>query len=519
MARAIDEHPSLRLNVNVVPSLLLQIEEIGERGHTDLVLEISRRDPATLSEQEKRFILHTHFLCQVDLMIAPYPRYAELYQRYREWTGSGSDTIDGWSDHDFRDLQVWYLLAWIGAYEAENEPFASAIAKGSGFDENEKRSIIDASIELVRNVIPLFRALGESGRVELSTTPFYHPIMPLLLDFHEAVNAAPGTPLPAATSGWKEDVALQLDGARRYHEKLFGTAPLGCWPSEGSLSTKTLQMLNAAGFEWTASDQELLRRTLGRRATETSHYYPWHFTERKRSLGLLFRDHEISDLIGFVYATWDPIDAARDLVRRMLDVRETIRTRDGEEALEKAVLPIILDGENCWEYYQENGRPFLRELYRLLTSTPELSTVCVSDLFAAGTVDPHRSLSRLSPGSWIDGNFRIWIGGQEENRAWELVAAARSALMSRKGVVDLTSFHTAYEDLMIAEGSDWFWWFGEDNNSANDLEFDRLFRERLRKIYRGVGLEPPAELDLPICSADAAHINKHGTGAMHRWTT
>jgi len=205
---------------------------------------------------------------------------------------------------------------------------------------------------------------------------------------------------------------------------------------------------------------------------------------------VIFRDHFLSDLIGFVYSRMEAREAAQDFLAR---IRENCRSilSSGRDAL----VPIILDGENAWEYYDHNGRPFLRELYQRISDASDMSALTVSEALGRIDADP---LDHIFPGSWINANFDIWIGAGEDNQAWESLLAAREAFDAAKGVAE-EKRSLAFEELLIAEGSDWFWWYGPDFTIDTDFLFDELFRLHLQNVYRILGVEPPAHLEVPIC--------------------
>lgn len=500
MARTIEEFTDMRATINVVPSLLLQLRDYSENNALDSVLRISRMPAHSLGDAEKQFMLEQFFLCNVERMVLPWPRYAELYHRSVEF--SPEECVRGFSDQDWLDLQTWYALTWIGEHAREEEPFQSLLQKGQNFTEEEKQALLDHSIRILGDVIPAYRRLADSGQIELSVTPFYHPILPVLCDSFSALEAMPNATLPEQRIAWPEDAAFQIKRATTFFRETFGREPLGMWPSEGSVSTTVLELIRSNGLGWAASDEEILRRTLGNSGQQLAHCFPWRVQTPAGPLRMLFRDREISDAIGFVYASMDHKEAAQDFVAKVLDRRERIIAEYGEQGLNDAILPVILDGENCWEYYSENGRPFLRELYRLLTEHELIRPVTMSEGLTEIPDRTSRTLGRIAAGSWIGGNFRIWIGHEEDNLAWDLLAAARDLLFSARGNITEEQFHQAYEEILMAEGSDWFWWYGDENTAANEDDFDRLFREHIRNVYHILGLPAPERLNEPIHQAD-----------------
>lgn len=507
MAAALERFPALRQTINVAPSLLVQLADYAHGGGTDRVLELSARPAHELDSDEKVAILRSFFLCNVERMINPYPRYAELYRM----GGRNRDDIDGlraaaeaFSANDWLDLQVWYNLTWIGEYSRGDEPFASLLARGRDFSEQDKHALLEAGRRIIASVVPTYRRLLESGQAELSVTPFYHPILPLLCDSFSALEAMPNAELPENHIAWPEDARVHVTRAVDLFAEYFGAGPKGMWPSEGGVSDAAMALAADAGFLWAATDEGILRRTLGEAWHPLAKYFPYRLKTRNGPLWMLFRDHELSDAIGFVYSSWKPEAAALDFYNRLVEIRARIVQTLGAAALADAIVPVILDGENCWEFYQANGRPFLEALYSLLAGSQEIVTTTFSGALAAATPDPARTLGRIYAGSWVGSNFRIWIGHEEDNNAWDALAAARAALLAARERLDDATFATAMEEIYIAEGSDWFWWYGDENTAADQDEFDSLFRAHLREVYRLIGAEAPPDLDRPIRRAARA---------------
>ncbi len=361
-------------------------------------------------------------------------------------------------------------------------------------------------MELLRLVIPEYKKLALSGQIEISTTPFYHPILPLLCDSNIAAVSHPHVPLPP-TFQYPEDARKQLEMAREYIGRVFGVAPVGLWPSEGSVSDQAFQIAAGAGFEWAATDNGVLDRTLGRGAGVEAIYRPYRWQQGNRKLDVIFRDHLLSDLIGFVYSGMEARAAAADFLGKIRDNCRRI-LQNGRDAL----VPIILDGENAWEYYDRNGREFFRYLYESISEDPGMEAVTVREAFSRIPPEP---LTHIFPGSWINANFDIWIGAQEDNKAWEFLLRARQAYDEVNHAM-VESRALAYEELLIAEGSDWCWWYGPEHDSGNRIEFDQLFRDHLANVYVALGLTPPEELSRPILNTGAvrdSHVEP--TGPVH----
>ena len=344
----------------------------------------------------------------------------------------------------------------------------------------------DVELELLRRVIPEYAAAAARGQVELSTSPFYHPILPLLCDTDVHLRTHPEARVPRQPFRYPEDAAEQLARAVALHERCFGARPEGLWPPEGSVSDAIVPLVAEAGFRWMATDEEILARTLGVTFARggDGHVSAPERLYRPYAVGPVacgFRDHALSDLIGFTYATWPAAQAAEDFLGRLRGIGH--RAPGG-------VVSIILDGENAWEHYDGQGRPFLRALYGRLASHPEILTVTMREACAA----PRASVNAIAPGSWINGDFYIWIGHPDDHRAWGQLAEARQTLEAARAAAAPEAVARAREELLIAEGSDWFWWYGDDHSSEHDLVFDELFRRHLRNAYRA--LEKPVPEDL-----------------------
>lgn len=501
---ALEAFPTIRQTINVVPSLLLQLVDYAERGASDHVLDLSRRPASELTLDEKVGILRTHYLCNVERMILPYPRYAELYARGnvpRNDIDRARAVAETFAERDWLDLQVWYNLTWIGDYSRAEEPFATLLARARDFSEADKEELLEASLRIIAKAIPTYRRLMESGQAEISVTPFYHPILPVVCDSFSALEATPNASLPEHHIAYPEDATRQVERAIELYEHHFGRKPNGLWPSEGSVSDQALALVRGAGINWVATDEGILRKTLGEDWRPLSKYYPYRLKTKNGPIWTIFRDHELSDAIGFVYSSWDPAAAALDFYNRLIEIRTRLIQEHGPASLRDAVVPVILDGENCWEFYKENGRPFLEALYGLLSESQEIVTTTMSEALADAIPTPERTRGRIYAGSWIGSNFKIWIGHEEDNRAWDALAEAREHLMGARDRLSDETFAEAMEEIYIAEGSDWFWWYGDENTTANQEEFDALYRMHLRNVYVVTGSPAPEYLNEPFRTA------------------
>ncbi|MBS1560373.1 MAG: glycoside hydrolase [Bacteroidetes bacterium] len=491
-----EEFPQVKHTVNVVPSLLMQLSEYAH-GVQDGVQELTMLPAATLSDEEKRSIARLFVLCNHEHMIAPYPRYAALADaiRTRRW--------HAFSTQDWLDLQVWYLLTWIGPVSRRIEEVARLFRKAAGFTEADKQALLAEHRRLMDAMVPTMRRLHDAGQIEMSVTPYMHPILPLLCNTDVAHEARPTMSLPSTPFRASSDAHEHVRRAIDMFHSTFEHSPQGMWPAEGSVSTEAIGIMSAHGIQWAATDEAVLRHTLGDMYHPTSTYFPWTVRTPHGDVGMLFRDHTLSDAIGFEYQRWDAAAAARDLLARLEERKRDIVQQHGEESLDHAVVPIILDGENCWEFYVDNGAPFVRALLQALSTDDRFVTVTCAEATAA----PHRTFmsprTSIVAGSWIDGNFDIWIGSPEKNLAWELLAQARAMVSPTD-----PAHAAAREALLIAEGSDWFWWYEPRHQAPNKYDFDVLFRYHLRTIYSTVGLQPPVDLDRTLY--ELAHTSDHG---------
>jgi alpha-amylase/alpha-mannosidase (GH57 family) len=521
MAMLLREAAELHATINLVPSLLKQLLAYTESGHVDRHLRVSRLPPDGLSEEDSNYLLDNFFMVHPDQMIRPYKRYRELHQK----RGFGIDPPERarkrFTKRDIIDLQAWSNLVWIHpvAFERDKE-LAEFRAKGRNWTEGEKEWLLDKQMELLRQVIPVHRELQERGQVELTTTPFYHPILPLLWDKRQARRAMPGVMLPNYLDGFHEDAPEHVRRAVAFHEKLFGQKPRGMWPSEGSVCQGIIPCIADAGIHWIATDEEILacstngwvsREGNGYLRNPEMLYRPWKVEEHGRQLQIVFRDHAMSDQIGFHYQRYSTEHAVNDFCGKV----EAIGGATGGNAGHRPTLvTIVLDGENCWEYYPNGGVDFLRAVYRRIIQHPKITPVRIGDYLEQHPATD--KLSHLFPGSWIQHNFGIWIGHPECNRAWDLLHHTRQYLVEQgsQNQKSAEQLARAWEELYIAEGSDWFWWFGDSHTSAQDALFDRLFRKHLQNVYQVLGEQPPSELARPISQGRRDQLHTQPTGLL-----
>jgi alpha-amylase/alpha-mannosidase (GH57 family) len=500
MAWMLARHPRIRCTVNLTPVLLEQIEDYAAGRARDRFLDLTARPAADLGPDERQSILRSFFMVDWEANVRPLSRYWELLHK----RGRDLRSVDlpraaaSFSVQDLTDLQVLFNLAWVGfGGLADDEALRALREKGRDYSQEDVEALLAAQRRLLQAIVPRWRALAEGGAVELSTTPYHHPILPLVCDTDTARRALPAVTLPPRFAR-PDDARWHVREALDSHARRFGAAPAGMWPAEGSVSPEALEILASEGVGWTASDEGVLLRSLPPDATRArSLYRPWRVAAGEgREIRMLFRDRPLSDLIGFTYAKAAPREAARDFLGR------PAAPAGGRGAPGPATVGVFLDGENPWEHYTASGKEFLDALYGALESAPAVETVTLSE--AVSTADGP-GIPRIHTGSWIEASFRIWIGHSEDRRAWTALGRARAALdaAAREGAAP-EDLERARSHLLAAEGSDWYWWYGEDFTTELAAEFDALFRGHVVKAALLLGVPPPAEALEPIKRAGPA---------------
>lgn len=501
MVKLLDEFPLVHQNFNLVPSLLVQLGDYSTGIAKDAWLNVVSKPANDLPPEEKTFALTYLFQANHTHQIARYPRYLELWQK-KAAHRTAAAAAAAFDVHDFTDLQVLSQIAWYDEFFLDEPDVASMIAKERGFTRADQEALRGIEKRILSAVIPAYAAAQDRGGVELSTTPFYHPILPLLCDTNNGRISSPGLPLPRRRFLQTNDAREQTRRAVEYHERTFGRKPAGMWPSEGSVSNEVLSLARQMGLKWIASDEAVLGRSTqsffernhaGHLAPDSAQrlYRLFRHGEGDDSVSIVFRDHNLSDLIGFVYSGMPAKDAATHFVKSVKASAQPVLATGRD-----AVVPVILDGENAWEHFPKSGREFLRRLHHAIDSDPQIEPLTISEVIerTAQSVP----LASLVPGSWINANFNVWIGAPEDNLAWDYLAEARDFYARHSGSASPENQWLAYEELLIAEGSDWNWWYGPEHHSANDGDFDELYRNHLANVYRLLGANPPDSLRQPI---------------------
>ena len=510
MAAHLEAVPDACAVVNFSPHLLVQIDDYSRlirrlldsgEPSSDLILDaLGGLLPQGMAHKEAlvRSCLRAHEV-NVRQRFAPYNHLCHLAEQALE-AGRLPE------QDDMTDLLVWYCLAWMGEFMRSESPLAGRMMEQAvGFSVQDRLDLLALIGTAIADILPRYRRLAESGQIELSITPWSHPILPLLMDFSSAREAMPELELPAGSyPGGEARCNWQLRQAIACFEQHFGFRPAGCWPSEGALSERTLKLLHKHGFKWTASGTKVLQNSLGAESGQhegnnhpaSPQHQLWTAPTQNGNgnhLVCIFRDDELADLIGFSYSQWQAEDAVMDFVYRLEQALERATTQGNNNA----TVSIIMDGENAWEYYAENGREFLSMLYQRLSSHPRFRLTTFSDVLQRV---PLQHLPRLTAGSWVHGNFSVWIGHPAKNRAWKRLIDARLAVDEAIAGdhAGRLPVEQVMEQLSVCESSDWFWWLGEAGRAQDGPAFDELFRLQLKALYHLIGVQSPTVLDRPI---------------------
>ena len=492
MAALLADYPDVHATFNLTPVLMRQLEELTQ-GAKDIYWAMTEIPADQLQEEERTFVIERFFDTNAKI-VARFPRYQELIEK--------RDQPDSFTVDELRDLQVLFNLAWTDPSFLAEEPLAALVGKGRDFSEDDKATVLAEHSRIIAEVLPLHRRLWDSGQIEVTTTPFAHPILPLLTDTDLALVGDPTGLRPVNRYRQPADAVDQVRRGLNEAERQLGRRPVGMWPGEGSVAQDVMGMFASNGVDWVATGEDVLAQTLGIGSFErgandlvaqSDVLYQMHQAQvgTEGGLPMFFRDDVLSDLIGFEYC-----GTPADFMSRLADINEAL---EGMDIAGPKVVSVILDGENAWEHYDNDGIDFLNALYRRLSESDFVRTVTPSELLELYPSAP-QPLPDIFPGAWFQPNFATWIGEPEEAQAWDYLFQARSDLgtAQRRGDATDTAIADAYETMLFAEGSDWFWWYGADQDSGNDGYFDRAFRELLGQVYDALGLERPDYVQIPI---------------------
>lgn len=502
MVTLLEEFPKIKQTFNMVPSLMAQVEDYSRPGLWDRHQELTVQ-AVPYSDADRRFILERFFDAHPQQMIGRFPTYYELYQRRKQLSGA-KEGASLFSNQEFADITALFHLCWFDPLWIEKNPELRAlIAKGRNYSLADRQRILEMQRELVAQIIPTYKRLQDAGQIEITTTPYYHPILPLLIDSDTARIGRPSAHLPRDRFQCPEDARAHVEKAIESYTRMFGRKPVGIWPAEQSVSPEAMRLFKEFGFQWAVTSEGILSRSLDIHwdKDEYGHYRNIQELAAPYShagVNMLFRNLTLSDLIGFTYAGFDPELAATDCYQRIKKIQFQMAQHP---EVARPVVTIALDGENCWESYAQDGLPFLRALYSQLSSDKTLNVSRVQDYFAACPDHAVRKLPYLHTGSWIESDFHIWIGDPIKNSAWDLLSQTRRDLVAWEAAqsnLDPAARAQVWEELYIAEGSDWFWWFGEPHNSGQDDLFDFQFRLHLKNVYQLMGQTPPEVLNVAL---------------------
>jgi len=503
MAAILEQYPEIRQTFNLTPSLLAQLQDYTGAGVEDYYLAVMK-PPVELTVPERLFLLQHYFDIHWERVIARFPRYRELLEKqgYHREPGLNEDVLDLFAERDYRDLQVWFNLAWFDPEIRDGDPFLNRLVSGGrDFSEEEKEQLLEKQMEILSRTIPIHRSMKDRGHIELMTTPFYHPIMPLIIDSSSVCRNNPGINVPGRYC-YPEDIRAQMQESLKQYRVLFGGRPAGLWPSEQAVSPEIIPLCSELGFSWAISDEQILARSLGVDIQRDHYghvlnpeilYQPYLIGSGEEKMIMIFRDHNLSDRIGFEYQHFSGEDAAADLVHRLHCIRNSlVNTR------EHYLVTISLDGENAWEWYADDKREFLHALYRRLSSERFLRCVTVSEYISRNP--PRAAIGNLYTGSWVDHGLTRWIGSDNKNAMWDLLLAARKAVddcRERFTGDDRKKIGEALHWIYIAEGSDYYWWV-DSMPYYLAAPFEALFRKHLANVYHALGLRPPAALSVSV---------------------
>ena len=528
MVMHLEAHPKMQVVVNFAPVLLEQLDDYaiqlknwldsGQKMKDPMLNLLSGATPIPEAPQKRYQLLCDCQRANAEKMIDPYPAFKNLLQPFTFMFPDGAcgehDTVclQYLTPQYFIDVLVWYHLVWLGHALKQTQTSSELIHKAKLFDETDRRALLQLIYDCVSGLIPRYRKLAESGQIELSMTPYGHPIIPLLNDLDNMACAQPDAPRPdsKAYPGGVERSHWHIQQGINCFEQHFGMRPKGIWLSEGAISEDAVALVEEFDFTWTASGEGVWGNSihLGKQDSEKVHskralFHPYELNGYKPRL--FFRDDGLSDLVGFEYSKMNSVDAAHDLVNHLENIADFL-----DDSAHNHVVSIILDGENAWEYYPHNGYYFLNQLYETLSNHKFVHATTFSEAAKKSTTS---QLEKLCAGSWVYGSFSTWIGETDKNQAWDRLVEAKRAYdrVLKKGKLSVEEIEQATRQLAICEGSDWFWWFGEANASNSVSAFDQLFREQLKNLYKLLKLKVPGNLDEPLSLGGGSSAENAGT--------
>lgn len=491
----------LKLNFNMVPVLLDALIDYGEKDYHDIHSRLSVKEISDLTDDDKEFILHNFFDANYTSMIMVHENYNNLYQkRFIE----EKENIEDFSPQEYSDIMAWFNLAWIDPVYKEIFPeLKKLLNKGKDYTLQDRLEIIKLHRKIIKQIIPTYKEFWEKGRIEISTSPYFHPILPILMDYKGTQKDFHSEDSSFSSFNMADDAKFQIESALDRVEEIFGKRPKGVWPSEHCIAPCVLELLKELGVEWTISDEGVLTSSINfefvrdfKGYLEDPYYLmkSYEYKTKNNYINVIFRDSVIPNLISFEYPNHDPKAAAMDLYDRI----KVIQNKISKSPDVHHILTIAMDGENSWENYSDDGAVFLNTIYSLIEKDESLETVLVSEYLKS--VKHHKPLKKVQAGSWINRSFQLWIGDPVKNLAWSYLKQVKDDFNNLRKTHGDKNIEQAYKEILVAQGSDWFWWYGEPNDSGQDHVFDYLFREHLKNVYRHLDIEPPDFLNLPLIS-------------------
>lgn len=502
MLLILKEFKNTKLNFNLTPVLLDALVDYSEKDYHDIHSRLTITNISEFTNDDKEFILNNFFDANYSSMIFPHEYYNELYQKR---FANEKANVNDFSEQEYADIMVWFNLVWIDSSYKDMFPELKALLKkGRDFSLKDRIDIIELHRKIIKMIIPSYKEFMEKGQIEITTSPYYHPILPILIDMKASQKNLSAVDSSLFDLKMEKDAKLQMELALNRIEELFGKRPVGVWPSEHSVGPKTLELFKELGLEWAISDEGVLASSINvdfvrdfKGHLEDPYFLTksYKYKTKSSNLQMIFRDSVLPNLISFEYANHDTQIAAEDLYDRIKVIQNKLQKSPDDNH----ILTIALDGENCWENYAQDGVDFLKKIYSMIEEDETLETVLISDYLAKEK--HHKELKKIHSGSWINRNFQLWVGEPVKNSAWAYLKQVKEDF---DNFIELNptnkNIKFAHNELMIAQGSDWFWWYGEPNDSGQDHIFDYLFREHLKNVYRYLGLKTPDYLDYPLIS-------------------
>ena len=506
MLKRMDNYPNLKLNFNFSPVLLTALQKYSN-GLKDLHLKLLLKPENDLNEQDKIFILNNYFDLNYKNMVLKRPYYTSLYNKRANAKELNTSMF---SLQEYIDIMANYTLCWIDEYFTKDYPeLKSLFKKEQDYSIEDRNKIYEIQLDIIRRILVEYKQYQDACKIEILTSPYYHPILPLLIDF-KGKEIKNFDNLPQNYSN-NSDARLQVEYAIEKYEELFNKKPKGMWLSEQCICSKTAELLSKQGLSWTVSDEGILSKSIKKefvRDFEGNLENPYELmtnyqTKTKNFLNIIFADSFFANLLNFGYGNYDSKIAANDLYEKI----KTIQFKLQNSPKDNHILTIALDGENCWETYPNDGAEFLNILYELIEQDDSLNTILVGDFVEKNKPE---QIESLKSGSWINRNFDLWIGEPTKNVAWLYLESVSKDIEvnyqeqlcelkdnQEKNILK-EKFKLAHREILISQSSDWYWWYGKPNESKSDGIFDYLFRRHLMNAYEIMGLKIPDYLTMPL---------------------